>query len=164
MVKRYARLMSELSFPAVLVTKDAHIIDGNTRTRAHGERNERYIKAWVLPIAWEGATPETKEKLLLLSLALNSMNGLPLDEGELLNYAGTLIRGGASDEEAMGRTGLPITKITALRDKQRATDRLHHVGISDTELVRRFPNLHCGPSARRMRCGSMTICSRACST
>jgi len=130
MVKRYAKLMGESVFPAVLLTEDAHTVDGNTRVKAHAARSDRYIKAWVLPIAWETADAATREKLLLLSLALNSMNGMPLDEEEMRNYANILLSQGASDEEIMGKTGLPLTKVTVLRHQHLATNRLRAVGVS----------------------------------
>lgn len=129
-VKLYAHQMTESHFPAPLVTKDNIPVDGNTRFKAHALRSTRYIECWQLPISWDDADPTTKHKLLLLSLALNAMNGLPLDETERLRYASELIRDNASDEEIVGKTGLAMSKVTSLRDQQRATERLIHLGIS----------------------------------
>jgi hypothetical protein len=139
MVKRYTKLMSESVFPAVLLTEDDHIIDGNTRVKAHAARSERYIKAWVLPIAWETADAATREKLLLLSLALNSMNGMPLDETEMRNYANILLKQNAGDEEIMGKTGLSLSKVTMLRHQHLADNRLRNVGISK-EMIKTLPD------------------------
>jgi hypothetical protein len=128
-VRRYAAQMAESHFPPPLLTSDHIPVDGNTRVKAYALRSQRYIEAWVLPISWDTADPATKHKLLLLSLALNAMNGLPLDEEERLKYAGELIRDGASDEEIVGKTGLVMSKVTSLRDQQKAVDRLNHLGI-----------------------------------
>jgi hypothetical protein len=134
MVKRYAHQMAESRFPAPLFTADNITVDGNTRVKAHELRNTRYIEAWVLPVAWEDADPATKRKLLLLSLALNAMNGLPLDENERIGYASELIKDGISDEEIRGKTGLEMSKITSLRAQQRAKERLTHLGVDAENL------------------------------
>ena len=44
MVRRYAQMMAEVAFPPPLVTEDGHIVDGNTRFKAYGQRNQRYIE------------------------------------------------------------------------------------------------------------------------
>ena len=134
MVELYARQMSESRFPAPLVTKDNIPVDGNTRFKAYLLNRTRYIECWQLPIEWDGADQATKDKLLLLSLHLNSMNGLPLDPVELLKYAETLMRYGASDEEISGKTGLSPSKVSSLRDQKRAAERLTHLGHEVNEL------------------------------
>ena len=88
----------------------------------------------MLPLKWETATPEIQRKLVLLSLAINTMNGKPLDEVELLKMAGGLIQEGDSDEEIVGKTGLPMSKVTSLRDTTKATERLNSVGLNPTTL------------------------------
>lgn len=130
MVQRYARLMSETRFPPPLYTEDGVPIDGNTRTRAYIERNVRYIEAYVLPIKALDADPMITRKLKLLSLALNAKNGLALDEAELVNYATELILDGVSDEEIVGQTGVKLSKVTSLRDRNRAADRLTTLGLN----------------------------------
>jgi hypothetical protein len=140
-VKRYAAMMSESHFPAPLVTKDNIPVDGNTRFKAHALRSTRYIQCWQLPISWHDADNGTKRKLLLLSLALNAMNGLPLDDEERLKYASNLISDGSSDEEIVGKTGLALSKITSLRDQERASERLIHMGVAvkDQQGNKLFP-------------------------
>jgi hypothetical protein len=134
MVRRYAMQMGESHFPAILLTQDGIKIDGNTRERAHALRNERFIEAWVLPIAWEGADQAIKDKLLLLSQVLNNMNGLPLDDDERLNMAENMIRQQASDEEIMTKVGMPASKVALLRDQHRAIERLKHLDIDPAPL------------------------------
>ena len=133
-VKRYAAQMSESRFPAPLVTSDGVPVDGNTRFKAYALRNTRYIECWVLPISWADADDDTKGKLLRLSLALNAMNGLPLDEEERLHYASLLIRDGVDDEEIVGKTGVVIQKVTALRETQRGADRMKRLGVDPDTL------------------------------
>jgi len=135
MVKRYANQMGESHFPAPLLTKDGIPIDGNTRVKARGLRNERFIEAWVVPVQWEGADPITKDKLLLLSQVLNNMNGLPLDESERSKMAETMIRQNKSDEEIVTKVGMPLSKISELRDRHRAAERLTHVGLNVDDLA-----------------------------
>jgi hypothetical protein len=127
-------MMAESHFPAPLLTSDYITVDGNTRIKAHGVRSDRYIEAWVLPIEYETADEDIKHKLKLLSLALNAMNGLPLVEKELLRYAAELLRDKVSDEEIVSKTGLAISKITALRQQQQAAERLFHLGINVDKL------------------------------
>jgi hypothetical protein len=134
MVKRYAHQMAESRFPAPLLTSDHIPVDGNTRVKAHAMRETRYIEAWVLPIAWADADAAMQRKLKLLSLALNAMNGLPLDEIERTGYAVELIKDGVSDEEIVGKTGLVLSKVTSLRAQQRAKERLVNLGIDADNL------------------------------
>ena len=131
MVKRYAELMREATFPPPLYTGDAVPVDGNTRTRAYEMRGVRYIPAYVLEgINYDGANEDTKRKLRLLSLAINARNGLALDERELLEFAAELMAAGASDEDIVGQTGVKLAKVTALRDRRRAAERLTHLGVN----------------------------------
>src|SRR6516162_8084197 len=80
MVERYAMQMGEFQFPPILLTSDHIIVDGNTRNKAYGKRNERHIAVQVIPIHWDTADHATKEKILFLSQVINNMNGLPLDK------------------------------------------------------------------------------------
>jgi hypothetical protein len=135
MVRRYAELMREATFPPPLYTGDAVPVDGNTRTKAYAQRNVRYIPAYVLEgINFTGADADMIRKLKLLSLALNARNGLALDEKELLDFAAELMITGASDEDIVGQTGVKLAKVTALRDRQRANGRLVNLGIDTKDF------------------------------
>jgi hypothetical protein len=138
MVKRYAHQMGEGPFPPPLYTEDHVPVDGNTRTKAYALREENYIEAYILPIAWDTADLATKDKLIQLSLAINAKNGLPLDIAEMMKFAEMLIRSGHNDEDIVGNTGLASSKVAMLRAQLRAKDRLanlgHDVKLPDTTL------------------------------
>jgi hypothetical protein len=60
MVERYAAQMSVFTFPPVVITSDGILVDGNTRTKAAAQRNDRYLPVLIVPIAWDTADAETR--------------------------------------------------------------------------------------------------------
>jgi hypothetical protein len=131
MVERYANQMGEFEFPPIVLTADGVKVDGNTRVEAHAKRGDRYIPALVVPVKWFGADPEMQRKLLHISQLLNNMNGLPLDDAERRNMATTMMEGGSSDVEIVGRVGLALNKVRDLRERFKGMQRLKQVGITD---------------------------------
>jgi len=134
MVERYAHQMGESEFPPIVITSDGVKIDGNTRDAAHAKRNDRYIPALIVPIAFETAEESVKRQMLLCSQAINNTNGLALDDEERTLMAYTMIEDGNADEEIITRVGVPINKVKELRERFKATHRLLQVGIKPDDM------------------------------
>lgn len=130
MVNRYANQMGEFEFPPIILTEDGIKVDGNTRDKAHAKRGDRYVPALVIPLKWEGANKDVKQKLLLLSETLNNMNGLPLGQEEHKTMAYTMIELGMTDTEIVGKTGLNLSIVRDLRQKYQGRERLRSLGIN----------------------------------
>jgi hypothetical protein len=129
MVERYANQMGEFEFPPVIITSDNIIIDGNTRNKARGLRNERYMAVQIVPIAWDSADAATRRKLLFLSELVNNMNGLPLSDDEREKMVLTMLDQDAPDEEIVTKVGMSLRDVGQLREQHRAMSRLEHLGF-----------------------------------
>ena len=53
--------------PPIVVTKDGHLVDGNTRTAAALHNKYPSIQALVLTDNYEGATEKVEQRLRLLA-------------------------------------------------------------------------------------------------
>lgn len=129
MVERFRWQMGESTFPPIVVTEDHRIIDGNTRYRARMARQEARTPVLVVPISWDGATPEMQNRLLLLGLALNNVNGQPLDESERANMVKHAILLGMTDPQIQYTIGVAGRAVKALRAQVQAERRLAQVGV-----------------------------------
>jgi hypothetical protein len=134
MVERYVNQMSEFTFPPPILTADNLVVDGNTRVKAHAQRNDRYIEVLVVPISYDDADANTRGKLLYLSELINNMNGLALSYEERRKMVATMIEQNAADEDIMGKVGMCIKDIRELRDEHAAARRLAQLGINPNEL------------------------------
>jgi hypothetical protein len=133
-VKLYAQLMGGVAFPAIVVTEDGIITDGNTREKARGLRGDRFMPAWVLPVKWDEADATMRRKLTILSEALNNRNGLPLDVEERVKYVENLIEDGASDAAISTQVGFPTNRVREIRYEHSADRRLVDLGYQLDQL------------------------------
>jgi hypothetical protein len=152
MVERYANQMGEFEFPPVIVTEDAIIVDGNTRNKARGLRNERYMQVLVVPISWDTADAATRRKLLFLSELINNMNGLPLGDEERKKMVMTMLDQDAPDEEIVTKVGMALRDVGELREQHRAMARLKQIGIDPvtTDLSERTLRAFGKPKVMRL--------------
>jgi hypothetical protein len=133
-VKLYAQLMGGVTFPAIIVTEDGIIVDGNTREKARGQRGDRYMPAFVLPVKWDEADEQARRKLTLLSEAMNGRNGQPLDTDERVKWVRNLIDDGASDADISSQVGFTVARCREIRYEHQAHRRLKALGYNPNEL------------------------------
>jgi len=132
MVERFAGQMAFSVFPPIVVTQDAHIIDGNTRFRARLKREERYSPALVVPIAWEGADAKMKIRLEYLGLALNNINGKALDRVERRKMVRDALQLGMSSKQVTMTVGFPANVVSGIRRELDGEAKLERVGLEIT--------------------------------
>lgn len=135
MVDRYRLQMGRAAFPPPVVTKDGYCVDGNTRFAAYAEREERYISAYVIPIAFESASEDERLRLHLLGGLLNSRNGLPLHEDEQRSLVRDALRLNMSDRQISQNVGVQIKLVQKVRSEVRGEERAAAVGL-DVEDVK----------------------------
>lgn len=134
MVERFVHQMSFSQFPPVVVTQDAKIVDGNTRVKAHWERETRFGPALVVPIDFEGADADTRNRLLLLGRILNNSNGKPLDREERKQMVRTAVTLGMSQQQMTGTIGFRPATIRAVQREMDGEDALERVGLDKNLL------------------------------
>jgi hypothetical protein len=134
MVQRYVHQMSFSQFPPVVTTADERIVDGNTRVKARWEREERFANALVIPIRWEDADEDTKERILLLGKMLNNSNGKPLDRAERRLMVRDAIALGMTERQMTGTIGFPPHIVRAVQRELAGQDALTRVGLNENLL------------------------------
>jgi hypothetical protein len=152
MVDRYANQMGEFEFPPVIITSDNIIIDGNTRNKARGQRNERYMSVLIVPIAWDKADGPTRRKLLYLSELINNMNGLALNDEERKKMVITMLEQDGPDEDIVTKVGMSLHDVGELRDEHRAKSKLKLIGLDpdSAELPERVLRAFGKPKVHRL--------------
>jgi hypothetical protein len=130
MVERYSYQMGEFEFPPVIITKDNFIVDGNTRNKARGRRNERYMPVLIVPLAYETDDVKIRRKLLFFSELINNMNGMALDDEERRKMVMTMIDQEFPDEEIVNKVGIALRDVIELREQHRAMARLKNLGFN----------------------------------
>lgn len=134
MVERFRFQMSESKFPPIVVTADHRIIDGNTRFRAHLARDEIKVPVLVVPLSWDESDNEGRERLLLLGLALNNVNGKPLDESERMEMIRHALNVGLTNAQIMYQIGIGEKVIRSLRAEMETKRRLGEIGRPADDL------------------------------
>jgi hypothetical protein len=135
MVDRFRFQMSESKFPPIVVTADHRIIDGNTRFAAHLARDEIKVTVLLVPLSWDDADHEGRERLLLLGLALNNVNGKPLDESERMEMIRHALNVGLTNAQIMYQIGIGEKVIRSLRAEMEAKHRLNEIGRPADDLA-----------------------------
>lgn len=137
-VERYAVQMGEANaFPPVIVTADRYIVDGNTRVGAKLLRRAKfkddvYLPAIVLDVAYEGARPQVRAELEALAATLNSQNGQALTVRERRAFTAKLIGLGWKNEQIARAIGIATGGVTQVKQEIDAQARLTKVGIATT--------------------------------
>ena len=116
-------------FPAIVMTNDGVIADGNTRIRANKERGTFKVRAWVVPIDYKEADPETQARISYIGECLNAKNGQPPTKEEQVNQVRHGIRIGLGDKQISVEAGVNPTFVKKLRDRVAAEARLDDLGV-----------------------------------
>ena len=69
--------------PAIVVTDDGHLVDGNTRVTAARRNKSPYIHAVVIDVNFEEATEDERHRLWTLGAAFNARHGNGINREEL---------------------------------------------------------------------------------
>lgn len=128
-VERYMIQMGETSFPPIIVTNDAWIVDGNTRVGAKLRRKEKFFPAFVIEVSWTGATEKQRNDLYILAATMNAMAGQPLTSKEVRQAAARFIERGYKAEEIARAIGLKPASVSAVRKEIEAEKKLERVGL-----------------------------------
>lgn len=129
MVERMAYQMAETDFPPIVVTLDHRIIDGNTRFRARRKREEHYAAAIVVPVSWDEADDQTRDRLMLLGLYLNNVNGKALEPEEQENMIRRALSVGWTIGETTYKVGISEKAVRNVDKQMKAEARMAAVGV-----------------------------------
>jgi len=138
-IERYAIQMGETApsaWPPIVVTSDAWIVDGNTRVEARLLRKEKFSRAIVLDVAWEGASSKQRDMLFALAATLNAMNGTALTPQETRRAATSLIALGWKAEQIGRAIGLATGGVTQVKKEIDAAAKLERVGMDPNGSVK----------------------------
>jgi hypothetical protein len=116
-------------FPAIVMTRDGVIGDGNTRIRADKERGDFLVRAWVIPVDYKEADPETQARISYVGECLNAKNGQPPTKEEQANQVRHGIRIGLGDKQISTEAGVNPTFVKSLRARVAAETRLDALGV-----------------------------------
>jgi hypothetical protein len=131
-VEQYAVQMSNVPFPPIVVTKDAWIIDGNTRIGAHVKRKDAFTPAIVVEVSWNGATEKQRNLLHALAATPNATGGVRLTSKETREVATRLIKLGWKSDQIGRAIGLKASGVSGVKQELDAVAKLSKVGIVDT--------------------------------
>lgn len=134
MVERFVYQMGMSKFPPIVVTLDHRIVDGNTRYKAHRAREERYVRALVIPISWDESDPAQRNRLLFLGSALNNSGPKPLDKSERREMVRYGVRMDMTTRELSQWVGVSQPTVDNIKREIRTEDRLNEVGFAADQV------------------------------
>jgi hypothetical protein len=135
-VERYAVMMGESQFPAIVLTSDEWIIDGNTRVAAAQKRGSKFFPAIVLDVEWATAPSKQQDELVALAATLNANAGVPLTAKEIRSVAAKFIALGWKADQIARAIGLKPSGVTAVKKEVNAVEKLTHVGMGSNGELR----------------------------
>ena len=137
-VDRFAIQMAHTAFPAIVITKDGFIVDGNTRIAAALQRGEKFFPALVLDVEYLGnrTTDRRKREIGLLAGTLNANSGNPLDKREMRTEIESAIIYGLTTGQIETRFGIKASNVNLIKREMDARAKLGKVGVNgDTKLT-----------------------------
>lgn len=128
-VKQMAAQMGDAEFPAIVITRDRFIVDGNTRVRALHTRDQKFFPAIVLDVEWEKATEAKRELVSALGAVLNSNAGIGLSSKEQYAAVRHFIRLDYTIEKTCAALGVERGMITKVRQEMEAEAKMGRSGF-----------------------------------
>jgi ParB-like chromosome segregation protein Spo0J len=117
-------------FPPIVVTKDGHLIDGNTRVTAAAKNKRPDLPAFILNVDYESATDSVRNRLHLLGAGFNTRNGKGIDRTEIANAVKAVAGSGDYDATRVAALlGVTDATIQGIFAEQRARERAAKLGI-----------------------------------
>lgn len=135
-VERYAVQMAHSEFPAIVVTSDDWIVDGNTRVGAALLRGNKFFPALVLDAPFKGGTAKQESELYALGATLNSQNGVPLTAKEIRKVTEKFVSLGWRADQIARAIGVKPAGVTAVKKEIDAVAKLNRVGIDPNGSLR----------------------------
>jgi hypothetical protein len=131
MVMQVAAAMGRLEkMPPIVVTKDGHLVDGNTRTAAALHNKYPSIQALVLTDNYEGATEKVERRLRLLGAAFNARHGKGIDREEIRRAVEKIGEDPTYDGTRIAALiGVTDATVKSMLAEMRARQRADSVGI-----------------------------------
>ena len=116
--------------PPIVVTKDGHLVDGNTRVTAAQLNKMFYIHAVVLDVEYEGGSAEEQRRLYTLGTAFNARHGKGINRDELRRAVAQI---GADPTYSATRIaaliGVTDRVVLGLLTEKKARDRAEDLGL-----------------------------------
>lgn len=128
-VERYSVQMQFSQFPAVIVTADDWIVDGNTRVGASQLRKQKFFPAIVLDAKFKGGGAKQEGELYALAATLNATNGEPLTRREIRAVTQKFVALGWKADQIARAVGIKTNTVTAVGKEIRASAKLRRVGM-----------------------------------
>lgn len=130
-VSNYAAAMRRGDkFPPIVVTKDGHLLDGNTRVTAATKNKRPDLPAFVLNVDYESATGSARNRLHLLGAGFNARNGKGIDRVEIANVVRAVVGAGDYDATRVAALlGVTDSTIQGIFAEQKARERAAKLGI-----------------------------------
>lgn len=119
-------------FPALFMTQDGVIGDGNTRIMSYKERGDFFVRSWVLPVDYKTADPEMQARISYVGECLNAQNGLPPTKDEQFSQVRHGIRIGLGDKQISVEAGINPTVVKNMRARVNAEVRLERLSVTHT--------------------------------
>lgn len=130
-VAKYAAMMDASEFPAIWVTRDGYLVDGNGRVAASLSRGLDFFPAWVIDVDFATADQHLRDELIAAGAGINAENGEPLDKAETRNSAAAMIRIGWENNRIVRELGVRTRSLSSIRNEIDAEARLDDVGLTE---------------------------------
>lgn len=128
--EQYAAQMRESNqFPAIVVTRDNYIVDGNTRIEACRANKLNFFHCLILRVEWDRSDDALKNKLRALAATCNQLGGQRLTMPEAKAAAAHLIALGWTAGNISRALGLTPSLTDRVRREVAGRARLKVVGI-----------------------------------
>lgn len=116
--------------PPIIVTRDGHVIDGNTRVTAARLNGFPHISAVVLDVDFDEATGPQKARLFTMGAAFNARHGQGIDREEIRRAVDHLAGDPAySATRIAALIGVTERSVSDLINEKKAVDRAKSLGI-----------------------------------
>lgn len=117
-------------FPPIVVTKDGHLVDGNTRVEAARRNKRPDVQAFILNVNYEQASEKERRRLKILGAGFNTRNGKGIDRNEIARAVKEVAGDGTWDATRVAALlGVTDSTVQGIFAEQKARERAHKLGI-----------------------------------
>ena len=149
--RRYTNMFKAGSTPPpVGVTRDGRVIWGNHRIGGAQDAGWETIPAVVLDIDADGATEHVRDQLLSLAVQENAPHGVPYNNQDRIDRAGSLLNLGFTHRSIQATLGLTAAQVSGVKREMDALQRLNALGLEEKEFSRGVLRSFSNPSARAL--------------
>lgn len=117
-------------FPPIVMTRDGHLVDGNTRVEAARRNKRPDLQAFILNLNYETASEREVRRLKILGAGFNTRNGKGIDRNEIARAVKAVAGDGTWDATRVAALlGVTDATVQGIFAEQRARDRAKKLGI-----------------------------------